>query len=437
MDIFRAAYAHQQGSMTLAMREMGKTVFESAEYIARNRSNHWYVYDLYKTYLMREPDAQGWANWEASVPLYGRDQVRRGFDESTEFQNLVATIMPTGSPSASVSSLTTARVDPFNQSGNQLQARDAEWSVSLLSLPGRAGLDLGLGLSYSSLVWTRSGPSQNPYLYFDEDSGSPSPGFKIGFSTVQEKYFDAQVGANVYLLTTAAGRRVELRQVGTSSVYESADSSYLQLTAGGTLLLRTTDGTSLTFTWLSINEYRCTAIEDRNGNLITANYDWRGDIQNVTDTLGRVITFNYDTYSNLNSITQTWNGQTPPHTWATFGWDSAYTIHPTLSGVSGTHDGDTFPVLNMVSFDDGSSYSFDYLGTGQVSTINRSASDGWHHSYTAYIYDSPTADCPRLTETRVWATNWSDQNGVPHEVTTYFGVDGDAHILTAPDVTVY
>ena len=91
----------------------------------------------------------------------------------------------------------------------------------------------------------------------------------------------------------------------------------------------------------------------------------------------------------------------------------------------------------MVGFDDGSSYSFDYLGTGQVSTINRSASDGWHHSYTAYDYDSPTADCPRLTQTRVWATNWSDQNGVPHEVTTQFGVDGDAHVLTAPDGTVY
>jgi Tol biopolymer transport system component len=225
MDMFRAAYAHGQGSMTLAVREMGKTIFESAEYAARNRSDHWYVYDLYRTYLMREPDSQGWAYWDAAVPVYGRDHVRRGFDESTEFQNLVATIIPTGSPSAAVTSLAAARVDPFNQSGNQLQARDAEWSVSLLSLPGRAGLDLGLGLSYSSSVWTHSGP----YNYFDEENGSPSPGFKIGFPTVQEKYFDAQVGANVYLLTTATGRKVELRQVGTSDVYESADSSYLQV----------------------------------------------------------------------------------------------------------------------------------------------------------------------------------------------------------------
>lgn len=436
--MFRAAYAHGQGSMTLAMREMGKTIFESAEYAARNRSDHWYVYDLYKSYLMREPDAQGWANWEATVPIYGREQVRRGFDESTEFQNLVATIAPTGSPSAAVSSLATARVDPFNQSGNQLQARDAEWGVNLISLPGRAGLDLGLGLSYSSSVWTHSGP----YNYFDEENGSPSPGFKIGFPTVQEKYFDAQVGANVYLLTTAAGRKVELRQVGTSNVYESADSSYLKLTYSGNLVVRTTDGTQMTFGWTGINEYRCIEIKDRNGNHIVVNYDWRGDIQNVTDTLGRVITFNYDANTNLSSITQTWNGQTPPHTWASFGWENL-TMQPTLAGVVGTHSGETIPVLKMVGFGDGTYTKFLYNTHGQVSRITQYASDSNpatdNHSrnYTAFDYDSATNDCPRLTATRTWAEYWTGLNGVPTEVTTYLGVEGDSRVMTAPDGTVY
>jgi YD repeat-containing protein len=88
------------------------------------------------------------------------------------------------------------------------------------------------------------------------------------------------------------------------------------------LQVRTTDGTTLNFGWTGINEYRCTWIRDRNGNYILINYDWRGDLQNVTDTLGRVITFNYDANANLSSITQTWNGQTPPHTWASFGWEN-------------------------------------------------------------------------------------------------------------------
>jgi YD repeat-containing protein len=434
-DIIRAAYPKGFSSMQLAMRELGMTVFESAEYTARNRNDHWYVYDLYKAFLMREPDVQGWANWEAAVPIYGREQVRRAFHESTEFANIVATLNASGSPSAAVSSLATARVDLFNQSGNQLQARDAEWGVSLISLPGRAGLDLGLGLSYSSLVWTQSGP----YMYFDADSDSPSPGFHIGFPTVQEKYFDAKVGTNVYLLTTAAGRRVELRQVGTSNVYESADSSYLQLIAGGSLVVRTTDGTSLTFGWFN-NEYRCTAIEDRNGNYMLINYDWRGDIQNITDTLGRAITFNYDTNANLNSITQTWNGIT--HTWATFGWDTL-TMQPALANVVGTYGGETIPALKTVGFDDGSYAKFLYNGNGQVTRITNYASDSnpatdnHPRNYTVFDYDAATNDCPRLTATRTWAEYWTGLNGVPTEVTSYFGVEGDARVLTAPDGTVY
>ncbi|HXM51494.1 MAG TPA: DUF4214 domain-containing protein [Pyrinomonadaceae bacterium] len=215
--------------MLLAEREMGRTVFESAEYAARGRSDHLYVCDLYKAYLMREPDSSGWAYWDARVPLYGRDQVRRGFDESTEFANLVSTLNISGTASSAVSSLATARVDPFNQPGSGLKGRDAEWSVPLLSLPGRAGLDLGLSLSYSSMVWTRSGSV--PYVYFDEDDGFPSPGFRLGFPTIQEKFFDAQAGVNVYLLETS-GSRVELRQVGSTNVYEAGDSSYLQLIFG-------------------------------------------------------------------------------------------------------------------------------------------------------------------------------------------------------------
>ncbi len=76
-DMLRAAYVHGQPSMVMAAREMGMTLFESAEYAARNRSNHDYVYDLYKTYLLREPDSGGWAFWESLVPGYGREAIRR------------------------------------------------------------------------------------------------------------------------------------------------------------------------------------------------------------------------------------------------------------------------------------------------------------------------------------------------------------------------
>src|SRR5204863_7038873 len=144
---------------------------------------------------------------------------------------------------ATVTSALTARVDLRNQSGSQLLARDVEWSLPIVSLAGR-GVDLGLTLSYSSAaVWTRSGP----YIYFDDDNSSLSPGFRLGFPTVQEKFFNAQTGGNGYLLITSAASRVELRQTATANVYEAADSSYLQLTdtsaTDGKLLLRSTDGT--------------------------------------------------------------------------------------------------------------------------------------------------------------------------------------------------
>ena len=80
-DQLRVAYANSSTSLKFASIELGRTLFESAEYAARNRDAHWYVYDLYKTYLMRDPDAGGWAFWEALVPTHGREYVRRGFEE--------------------------------------------------------------------------------------------------------------------------------------------------------------------------------------------------------------------------------------------------------------------------------------------------------------------------------------------------------------------
>jgi hypothetical protein len=69
---FRVAYSQGQTSLKLAAVELGKTLFESAEYAGRNRSAHDYVYDLYKTYLMRDPDTSGWDYWTTQVAPNGR-----------------------------------------------------------------------------------------------------------------------------------------------------------------------------------------------------------------------------------------------------------------------------------------------------------------------------------------------------------------------------
>jgi YD repeat-containing protein len=325
-----------------------------------------------------------------------------------------------------------ARLDPFNQTGNQLQARDCEWNVGLLNLPGRAGLDLGLGLSYSSLVWTRA----LSYMYFDEDNGSPSPGFRLGFPIIQGSFVDPQAGVDARLLITSSGRRVELRKVGTTNIYESADSSYLQLIDYGTsLLVRSTDGSQMNYAKFG-DDWHCTSIEDRNGNLILVSYDGYGEMQNITDTLGRVITFNYDSNANLSTITQIWNGQT--HTWASFGW-STKVIHPSFGlPVVGTYDGETIPVLTQVGLPDGSRYNFEYTDRGQVNIIRRYSYDDVQRSATTYSYSSPTNDCPRINDARVTVDKWTGLNGVPAEVVTQFADGGDgSHVLTLPDGSVY
>ncbi|HEU4511117.1 MAG TPA: DUF4214 domain-containing protein [Pyrinomonadaceae bacterium] len=428
----RAGHGVGAASLKLAAIEMGRTVFESASYAARNRDAHWYVYDLYKTYLMRDPDAGGWAMWEGLVSSHGREYVRRGFEESGEFTTLMANIVPGGAGSSTASSLISAMVDPRNQPGNGMLARDASWTVPLLSLPGRNGLNLGLTLSYSSMVWTRSGP----YFYFDQDNGFPSPGFRLGFPTVQRKVFDAQTATNSYLLLTPSGHRVQLRQVS-STLYEAADSSFLQLSENvGNLTVRSTDGTQLTFVEAN-NEYRCTQIKDRNGNYITVNYNAPGHITTIIDTLGRVITFNYDSNDNLLSITQSWAGQ-PSHQWVSFGWSTRNMQHGfSNDAVIGVANGTDVPIITQVALNDTSHFTFEYTNSLQVSAV-RNYFGTLERNATTFTYQTASGDVPRLSSSSVSARNWSGYNNVPAQVTTQYSVDVDgACVLTAPDGTIY
>ena len=333
-----------------------------------------------------------------------------------------------------VDEVAAARLDPFNQTGNQMMARDCEWGLPLVSLPGRSGMDLGIGLSYSSMVWTRAGS----FMSFDDDRGDPSPGFRIGFPTIGPVFYDMQVGMNARLMITSSGRRVELRQVS-AGIYQSADSSYLRLTDnGGSLLLRTTDGTQMEY-YQSGGEWHCFTVTDRNGNKLTATYN-AGDISTVTDTLGRLITFEYDGFLNLKSIKQTWtiDGATQTHEWATFGWQTK-TFTPAFSvGIVGHYQ--DIPVLTQVGLPDGSRYNFDYTGNGQIEIIHRTTSDNVERSYTKYVYDTPTGDCPRITSARVWAKDWSggQDPDVPLEVETAFHDLGSGwHEVIAPDGTTH
>jgi hypothetical protein len=161
------------------------------------------------------------------------------------------------------SSLNTARLDPMNQTGGSGEnplSRNFNWSLPLLNLSGRSGMNLGLGLSYNSLVWTKAGST----IFFDPDYGFPGSGFRLGFPVLEPQYYSHEAGKFAYLLVTPDGSRTELQQVADSALYEAANSSHLLLDTT-TMTLRTPDGTQLSYAAMG-SVFACTQIKDRNGN---------------------------------------------------------------------------------------------------------------------------------------------------------------------------
>ena len=319
-----------------------------------------------------------------------------------------------------------AEKDPANETGsggdNPL-SRNFNFSVPLVGLRGRAGLDLGLSLSYNSLVWTRDAATGT--VKFDADYGDPSPGFRLGLPVIHRRYRNAR-NENAYMLITPSGARVELRQLGTSNTYTATDSSYTQLTEDNGLTLRPADGSQLSFA-LQGYEFKCTRIKDRNGNFITVSYNASGNVSSMTDTLGRVLTFTYDANDRPLAIAQNRGGDV--HQWATFAYASQ-TINAGFAAgvnVTGPANGTSISVLSRVSLDDGSFYNFAYNSWGQVYRVELRASDGSAAgrllSYQEYDLASPTSahtnnstDCPRFTQRKDFVKDWNSDQPV---YTTY------------------
>lgn len=74
-------------------------------------------------------------------------------------RNLCGTAAAATANGGSGYNFTTARLDPVNRTGGGADpySRNFNFHIPLVSLPGRAGLDLGLTLSFNSLVWTNLG----------------------------------------------------------------------------------------------------------------------------------------------------------------------------------------------------------------------------------------------------------------------------------------
>jgi YD repeat-containing protein len=348
-----------------------------------------------------------------------------------------------------------ALIDQRNRvgtSGEDLLSRNFNWGAPIVSLPGRAGMDLNLGLSLNSLIWTKSGTN----MYFDLDKGNPSPGFRLGLPEIGATFHNTEAGTGSILVTMPSGRRYEFRRNSAlgSNVYEEMGSTYMllvirpglisHLDTTWTLLL--TDGTAYKFKIIA-NNPKCVEIKDRNGNYISIAYTSFEQIRAITDTLERVVYFNYDSSNRLSSITQNWSGVT--HTYATFSYDNV-TIQTNFLGLDlvGAANGTTISALSRMDMADGKVYAFEYNTYAQVKTIkcyapNSADPDNFPDDYTllsSISYDltpddrAGQTDCPRFSSRKDWAKDWND--GVT--ATATYGGDGATWgEVTSPDGTLY
>lgn len=272
------------------------------------------------------------------------------------------------------------------------------YSVPILGLPGRNGLDLNLMLYYNSHIWTIDLTSGT--ATFNADRDFPSQGFRLGFGYVEGPITNA-LGTQSYMLTEPDGSKRELR-FSSGTTYVSFDSSYVDWNSS-TKVLRRKDGTQWSYQQVGTSTiFRPTQIKDTNGNFISISYRTESYFSNqaintITDTLGRVITFNYETTKGrLTSITQ------GAKTWATFSWNTAYTLkyNFTLTVVDSPANNSSQNVLTGCTYPNGTAYTFTYGDWGIVNQFAKVSATGQTRSYVSYNYPSATtalSDHPAFT----------------------------------------
>jgi RHS repeat-associated protein len=99
-NLMRQGYGQGQAQFLEAAKTTVSGFLDSPEYASRQKTDREYVRDLYRVYLEREPDQGGWDAWTAACATSGRSAIRPGFANSIEFANKVTGMYP-GAPTES------------------------------------------------------------------------------------------------------------------------------------------------------------------------------------------------------------------------------------------------------------------------------------------------------------------------------------------------
>lgn len=277
------------------------------------------------------PSRAEYGGISAISSLFGLNEDNWKKEQNQNSPSLSKSIQPVASMSMlQEDNSAVALFDPKNRvgtGGEDLLSRNYNWGIPLVSLPGRAGMNLDLGLSLNSLVWTKSGGN----IHFNLDNGFPSPGFHLGLPELGTGFYNNETEIRAIVVTMPSGGRLEFREnkvLGNNIYEEQTGTNMLLVIQPGQYDYKDTiwklllpDGATYKFKIIK-NNPQCIEVKDRNGNYISINYTDFERINTITDTLGRVINFNYDANKLLTSITQSWSGRT--HTWATFAYENGF-----------------------------------------------------------------------------------------------------------------
>jgi hypothetical protein len=313
------------------------------------------------------------------------------------------------------------------------------YTVPVLSLPGRNGLDLNLNLYYNSRIWDVD--TTGGTITFNADRDNPSYGFRLDFG-----YIETEWRSGTWILTEADGTKRPL---------PSLDGSYINFNVANNVLTYK-NGTTVSYelfpSQVGLSHpalYRPTKIKDTNGNFISIAYLSGHDqlIQSITDTMGRVITFNYNTTATglkqLGSITQNAPSDSGGvHTYVTFTWTPA-NLYATgyswygFSGlaVSGAPTNDQTYAITGCTYANGTGYRFTYGDWGIINKIEQLSAGGFTRSYVSYNY--PARSQGLLTDAPAYTQQTVSPDGTANNLSTwtYSPVKAGTGVVTSMTVT--
>jgi RHS repeat-associated protein len=304
------------------------------------------------------------------------------------------------------------------------------YTIPVLHLPGRNGLEVDLTLYYNSRVWTKDMSTNG--MTFNADRDWPSFGFRLGYG-----YIEKSVSDNTYIVTEANGAKHQL-VFASSTVFNSNDSTYMTYNPTSTVrTLVLKNGNRITYEpfiiYNSTNQtysasttlFRPTQIKDSNGNLITIVYatNTEQSIDHITDTLGRNIAFTYDGSGNLQRISE--EGRDYNFSF------NPYTLRYTFSGTTVKDtiaSGTSVSVLTACTYPNGTNYAFGYGDWGIVNSIQYKSNTGQLRSSQSYDFPAYTvtqSDSPVFTQqtifdginTAVWNYSYTKSGGLTSTVT--------------------